>query len=175
MSGYVETRGEIQVPKNTGLSGFMRTIESLLGLPRLQEIKVDHQGKITYRFFALEGQTEETPKIDFTTLMPYAIVRNAEIQELTAHASSCPVAMAQMFAHVAADRLYPVAFVTGAETDFWRWYGEELAPTTKDELFGLPFLVDRGFEANTLFLCAGYERASALIGTQKSYKLIIPR
>ncbi len=177
-TNYVEHVEKIEVPKNTGIAGFLRSLETVLRVPRVQEIKIDSKGKIQYRHLIPEDAQTAPIGIDFEDIMPYAVIRNAKIQEVfNPGMSGASVVLARLFDCVMRDRLHPLAFVGGAQTIFWKWYEVTvgIVPAEVDELFGLPFLIDRKLEPEMLFLCAGYDRSAMLSDTQKSYKLLIPK
>jgi hypothetical protein len=171
---YKEIKGKIQVPSNVGVEGFLTTIREILGRPRVQEIHVDSRGEVTYRYFVREGTEEERPLgVDFDFLLPGSIIRNGEVEEVTAGQSALAT-IAAMFDLVAADHFYPVAFVAGANSSFWGWYSLEVAPRTSSFLFGLPFVEDRSFESNNLFLCTTFGKGGALIDVRRSYLTRVP-
>lgn len=73
---YVEVNEAVEVPRNTGIRGFMHTIESILKLPRVQRIEIDSRGKVSYTYFARREEEHAPLRMNFSTLMPYAAVRN---------------------------------------------------------------------------------------------------
>jgi hypothetical protein len=174
---YKEIEQVIEVPKNTGVSGFLKTIESILKLPRVQNISVNAIGRVTYRRFLKDGESDEVLKVDFESLMPYAVIRNSTVLELAKPSENAAVALGQLFEMASRDQLNPVAFVGGANTNFWAWYAAstKLSIFVREEVHGIPFLTDRQLEDGVLVLCAAYARAGILVDTQKSYKLVIPR
>jgi hypothetical protein len=177
MMNYVEQNEAVEVPKGTGIEGFMRAIREVLQLPRVQEIHVDARGKVSYKYFLREGETPSELKVEFDSLMPYAIVRNGLVVEVQprAGADNAAVILGQMFARAAIDHVYPVAWVAGANTIFWRWFDESTgqASLVHDELFGLPFVRDRMVEDPVLLLCTAYGRYASIVDTQRSYKLLM--
>lgn len=177
MVPYSEVRGTVEVPKNAGKAGFLRAIESVLALPRLQEIRVDARGKVEFRYFLREGEEQKTTQPDFTDLLPYAVIRNSEVRELSQPDTNAAVAVSQLFDLVSADRLFPIAFAVGPSTTFWRWYRDstDIDPLSTEELCGIPLLSDHLLEDYVLVLCAGFSRHAALADTQRSYKLVIPQ
>jgi hypothetical protein len=172
MTDLKEVRETIEVPKNTGIKGFLHTIERILRQPRVQEIHIDGSGKVTYRLFASPDENPDVG-VDYEFIQPNHIIRNADIKEITPDTTNAAIAMAQLFEEVASEHLYPVAFSSGADTAFYRWFhgttGKKLRH--RDTLFGLPFLLDRHFDDNLLFLCAAYGREAAFVDTRFSVKL----
>lgn len=181
MPEYKEVTGTIRVPENTGLEGFMHTIQSILKRPRVQELKVDARGQVKYRRFLLEGESDGGPNnnfgVDFDSLQPYYVVRNSRVQEFMPppHLSAA-VVVGLMFDKVAKDQLNPLAFVTGKGTALWEWYRFTTghAPESHDTFFGLPLLTDRHIPDTALLLCAGFGKDAAFIDTRTSYKVEIP-
>ncbi len=177
MAEYEEVTGTVEIPKNVGVRGFLKAIEDILKLPRVQSIHIDARGKVEYRHFMREGDPLKPLEIDFATLQPYAVIRNSRVVELGDPDPNAAVAVGQLFDSAAADHLFPVAIVAGANTQFWRWYESTttIDPSTHEELYGVPFVIDRQLEDHVIVLCAAYTRAAALVDTQKSYKLVIPQ
>jgi hypothetical protein len=177
MAEYEEVNDVVEVPKNTGVQGFLKTVEEVLKLPRVQEIRIDARGRVNVRYFVREGEQKKPFGMDFETLLPYAIIRNNPVIELVDVDANAAIAIGQLFDLAAADHLFPVAFVGGPASLFWQWYetttGFRL--TSHEELYGVPFLSDRALEDYVLVLCAAYTRGAALIDTQRSYKLVIPQ
>lgn len=174
MAEYEEVKGEVEVPKSTGITGFLETIKSVLRLPRVQDIHIDSKGKVAYRHFVREGEARALG-MNFDSLMPYAIIRNGTVLELPQPDANAAVAIAQLFNLLARDRLHPTAFVTSPVTAFWDWYVRSVGePASRDEIFGVPLVHDRMVEDHVLLLCGAYARAGEMVDTQKSYKLVIP-
>ncbi len=178
MAEYEEVEGTVEVPKNVGVAGFLRSIEAILKQPRVQSISIDARGKVTFRRFIREGEKNEPIAVDFETLNPSAIIRNGTVVELptptTGHTNAA-VAIGQLFNMMALDKLNAVSFVGGANSRVWKWYKEStgIELVSHDELYGVPFVTDRHVEDQVLMLCAAYAKPAALIDTQKSYKLVI--
>jgi hypothetical protein len=173
---YKEVSDVIEVPKNTGIEGFLRVVRDILKRPRVQCIEIDARGKVSYRYFARQGEEKLPLATDFETLRPYMVVRNGRAVELSDPSPHAPTAIGQLFDMAAADHLFPVAWVAGAQTKFWDWYvsSTKLNLCSQDELFGLPLLTDRSIPDESLLLCAAFARGAALIDVQKSYKIVIP-
>jgi hypothetical protein len=176
MSDYTEINESVEVPKNTGTKGFLRALEDILKLPRVQSIEIDSRGKVSYRYFIRSGEEHAPLKTDFETLKPYAAIRNGgAIDEIGAPDRNAAMALGQLFNAASVDHLFPVAFASGANTIFWDWaQGSGLNLTSHEELFGLPFVTDRNIPDESLILGAAFARNAALIDIRKSYKLVIP-
>lgn len=182
MEDYREVTGTIEVPANTGIDGFVRTITELLKRPRLQEINIDARGKVSFRRFAKNGEEHGDQNnnfgVDLKDLMPSHIIRNAEVREcVLPQELPAPVIIGIMFDQAAKDRLIPLAFATGRMTTLWDWYQFTTGYRfeRQDRLFGLQLLEDRQLPDTVLLLCAGYGRDAKFIDTQVSYKVEMPR
>lgn len=177
---FREVTGTVKVPANTGIEGFLHTIKEILKKPRVQSINIDGRGSVSFRFFVSEGDDIENTKnfgVDFAALEPYAIIRNADIQEVFLPPDvAASTAVSVMFEKATGDRLRPLAFATGAKSILWDWYrfttGHELHQT--EYFFGLPVLTDRQIPDTVLLLCAGFGKDAAFIDTQASYKIEMP-
>ena len=182
MDDYREVTGTINVPSNTGIDGFVKTIRELLRRPRLQEINIDARGKVTFRRFAKNGEEygnqDNNFGVDLSDLQPYNIIRNAEIKEcLPPSDLPASVIIGIMFDQVSKDTLVPLAFATGRMTVLWDWYQFTTGYVfeTRDRLFGLPLLTDRLLPDTALLLCSGFGKDAKFIDTQVSYKVEMPR
>jgi len=183
---YKEIIRTTPVPHAVGLTGILKLLEGILKIPRMQEINITLK-EIRYRYFLKEGEAERTLDVDLDTLLPAAVIRNTKLEELVLPATlpteypkdhrCATTVIAQLFNLMARDRLHPVAFVVGPNTALWDWYAHTAGfmPVRKDELHGVPLLVERAYEEQTLVLCASYTRSAALIDTQNSYKVVIPK
>jgi hypothetical protein len=175
---YTEHNEKIEVPKQSGVEGFLHALKAILTLPNVKKIEITSNGEVAYRYF-LPKEAATTPlKVNFESLEPYAVVRNAGlVTELAFPDYNAAVAIAQLFSMAAQDHLHPLALVGGTNSDLWAWYEEttSIKLFNKESLFGLPYLGDRKFEDGVLILCAGFARDGSLIDTHKSYKLCIPQ
>src|SRR5580692_5099232 len=136
---------EIDIPKGSGKAGLIEAIKGVLSLPRVQNISINAQGKITYSFFLRKGEEAKPPAIEFDKVMPYAIARNGQISELQYPKGNAITACADLFERASRDHMAPVAFLGGEKSGFWAWYADSLGredTEEHDELLGLPFLRD---------------------------------
>ncbi len=182
MDDFREVTGTIEVPANTGRAGFLKTIEELLKRPRLQELKVDARGTVTFRRFAKNGEADGDKNnnfgVDLSDLQPWHVIRNGQVREcVPPEGLPAAVVVGIMFDRVAKDQLVPLAFATGRMTTFWAWYRYTTGYVfeTRERLFGLPLLTDRQLPDTALLLCAGFGRDAKFIDTQVSYKVEMPR
>jgi hypothetical protein len=174
MDGFHEVTGSIHVPANTGVEGFLRTLHKVLMQAYVQSIEVNKAGLVTFRRFVPDSDVDPQIAVDFDTLQPYAIIRNARVMECALPSGiPSPTIIGLMFDRSAKDGLYPLAFASGAATTLWDWYEASTgyALTTKDRFFGLPFLTDHLIPDTALLLCAGPTRESLFSETRVSYKI----
>ena len=171
---WEEKTNRIEVPKNTGIEGFLYAIKEILRRPRIQEIKIDSKGVITYRLYAQKDKPINNVGIEFGDISPYGVIRNADVVELTVQSGqSAAVIVAAVLDIAATEQLYPIAFVTGADTVFWGWYRETTGTPFRstNHLFGWPLYTDRLLPDTALILCTGYGKDAALVDTQRAYKI----
>ena len=176
MPKYEEKTGETEVPKNVGIEGFLSVMRGILKLPRLQSLSVDPRGKVAYKYYLREGESPVPLSIDLDSIAPFGVVRNSHVIELPTPNANAAVAVAELFDAAARDHLFPVAFAAGTDTTFWSWYKKttNFVPFSTEDLYGVPFLVDKGFESHVLILCAAFARGGSLIDTNRAYKIVIP-
>lgn len=162
----------ITVPKNTGVTGFIHTIKEILKLSRVQSIHINSKGVVEYKRYVSDGEHRDF-NIDFSGIEPYGIIRNGILSELIVSSCNAAVTIISMLDMAHSDNLYPVAFVTGANSTLWDWYktttGFQLS--SNDSLCGLPLYTDRQAPDSVLILCAAHNKTSELIDTHKSYKI----
>lgn len=168
---------ELVPPKGSGIPGLLKAITEIVGLGRVQEIRIKATGKIEYDFYLRKTEQVQKLNVDFEKVMPYAIVRNSKIQELPYPSSHAATAIAELFNLAGKEHMFPIAFLGSENSSFWSWYADStgLVPDTKEELFGLPFLFDAIVPEMTLLMCTGYKRNSLITDTVKSFKITIPR
>jgi len=176
---YQEKIERVEIPKSTGVEGFLHAIKAILQLPNIQKIEISGKGEVSYRYFVPKDAKDVATgslKVSFETLEPYGVIRNGKVVELMSPALNAAVAIGQLFNMASLDHLHPLALVGGANTELWAWYEgtTSIHMPTMESLYGLPFYGERMLEDNVLVLCAGFVRDGSLIDTQKSYKLCIP-
>lgn len=174
--GYTQHDETLQVPPGAGIEGFIRSLREVLKLPNVNNITINRQGKIEYTFYLREGEEKRVAAVNFDTLMPMAIVRNAIVTEVVDRNASATVAILQMFRCASIDHLVPIAFVTGANSMLWPWYEATtpLRADRKDELFGLPVHMDRQCPDEVLLLAAAFTTRTELVDMHKAYKIDLP-
>jgi hypothetical protein len=177
MPEYREVIKTVEVHKGTGMHGFLKTIDSILRQPRVQEVTINTKGQVVYRRFVREDEPDEELNIDLSTLMPWSIIRNTTVEELTPlPRASAAVVVSQLFAAVSRDHLHPVAFAGHPMGFFWEWHGKTTSVAlSREEAYGLPYMPDDAIPKDALVLCAAYGRDARLVDTRKAYKVAIPR
>ena len=175
MPDYKEIKREIDVPLNTGIDGFLKSIEAVLKLSKVQEVTIRSNGKLEYRRLLRSDEEEDELRIDLSTLMPFAVIRNNPLEEITPiPKANAAVVMSQLFAAASRDGLNPIALVGGPSSHFWEWHGRSTTVALRrEEAYGLPFLQDNRIPDEALILCAAYSRAAKLIDTRRSYKVLM--
>ncbi len=173
------TEYEVDIPKSAGRAGFLKAIEAILKLPRVQEIHIDAKGRVTCTQAVESTLPVDTLQIDLEILSPYNIIRNSSAVELDLPTEdSAPVMAAKMFAFASSSRLYPICFVSGVNTNLWKWYassGLTLPPFVEEEEFmGFPLYRDKAVEDYVLFLCTGQFRGASLTENYRALKILIP-
>jgi hypothetical protein len=177
MDEYKEVQDVIEVPKNAGLDGFLHTIRTYLRKPRVQEIVIDARGKVTVRRYVRADDSDRNVGIDFGELQPSGIVRNSHVEEVTVlGGASAAVAIGGLLDMVAVAQFKPTAFMTGPATALWDWYRVTtgVALRNREQLHGLPLLLDRQIPDTALILTMGYGRDAALVDTRQALKIEIP-
>src|SRR5262245_21386748 len=119
MEGYSEKSGEVTVPKNTGVDGFLKALRGVLALRNVQSIFINAKGVVRYTRLIRKEKEEEEPEgpleVDYTGLEPWGIIRHRRVEDLGVHHETpAPATVALLFDRVARENLIPVAFVTGA-------------------------------------------------------------
>lgn len=174
MSDLELITASIEVPKNTGIDGFLHTLESLLRLTRIQSISIDAKGKVTYTRYVDEEEPEPI-KLDYTGVQPYHMLRNAPdgVEEFSPRGTNAAVVMAEVLDRVASERLHPTAIVASPDSVLWQWYTVTtgLTLSSQQSLCGLPLRFDRQVPDTALIVCAAFVRDGALVDTQKAYKI----
>lgn len=174
MPDYVEDKGEFEVPGATGVQGYLRVVQSILELPRVQEVVISI-GKVSYRRFRRAGEPKRELEIELDSLLPSSIVRRSALIEIPLKSGHAAEAVAELFARAHMDGLNPVAFVSGRASHFRQWHVNSTGIVLpNDEAYGLPMLLDGQMPDEALVLCAAYGRRAALVDTVRGYKITIP-
>jgi hypothetical protein len=164
----------IDVPKNTGIEGFMLTIRELLKLARLQSISIDAKGKVTYKRYVEEGEKQKIG-VDYEGVEPWHITRNAPdgVEELMLNTPNAAVTLAGVLDRSSQEKLHPTAFVVSPNTTLWWWYQHTTGFSlgSHKHLCGLPIYFDRHIPDTALILCSSFVRDGALVDTQKAFKI----
>jgi hypothetical protein len=170
--GYELKESTIEVPKNTGIDGFLHALKGILKLPRVQEVKIDGKGQVSYKRYIVEGE-EPAIGVDYEGLEPWNIIRNGDIVELWSLPTSASSRVVCLMDAARSEQLYPTAFVTGANSSLADWFressGVELRST--ENLCGLKVYEDRSVPDSVLILCAAYTQDAGLVDTVRAYKV----
>lgn len=171
---YVERTDTIEVPKNTGLPGLFRVLGEMLNeIPRVKEILIKSSGQVRYTWYIPVGATEKALQVHFEDLRPYSVIRNTHLEEVVPKLPH--MVLSSLFLACDRDRLYPICFITGAETLLWRWmasaFGSEYGQT--ESIYGYPLLTDKNVPDDALILCASFARTNQLADTYRCYKVLL--
>ena len=162
MEGYKERQSSISVPKNSGVDGFLRTLRTILELPRVQNISIGSDGVVRYMRYVREGEPDGPAQIDYSDLAPWNIIRNSNsLQEIEHELDTpAPTVIANLFNILGQEGLVPIAFATGAASTFWRWHERTagIRLTQRASAYGLPIYADSQMPDYSLVLCAAFVR-----------------
>jgi len=166
---YVERNSYVVVPKNAGIKGLLKTVEAILSeIPSIQTIVIGADGRISYTWLAPEGtEDKKALEVDFTDVLPYAIIRNTRVVEVTTQDPGPRVALVELYNKAARERRYPICLVAGTDTHLWQWLKEPLC----DALFGCSILYDPEVPDDVLILCTSYARTTNIADTDCAFKL----
>lgn len=168
-------RDSIDVPRNTGVEGFIHTIRTILRMSRVQSILIESKGKVTYERYVNGEEPVEYGDIGFEDLEPWSIIRNGDVMELAPPGTPTAVCWG-VFRMAAHDGLIPTSWVTGANSILDMWISLDGAPSTDGKtLFGLPIHRDRHIADTMLIMTSGFTKEAGLVDTQKSYKVEMER
>jgi hypothetical protein len=174
MPQYVEESKVLEVPPASGIPGLLRTVEGILERPRVQEVVIT-PGKVSYKRFRREDEQELPLDVSLDTVMPAAIIRNSQLEELRLVSDNAAVVVSQLFAKAHMDGMNPIAFVGGPGGLFFAWHTKTTnVVLSKEECYGIPFLSSTDFPNEALILCTGYNRRAQLPDTVRAYKITIP-
>jgi hypothetical protein len=163
----------IEVPKNTGPDGFMVAVKSIIRIPRVKSIEINAKGVITYSYYKIEGSPDAPMSVEFETVTAAAVIRNTDTIEIQyPQDEPAPLIICRMFRAVRVAGLVPIQFVSGVGTSIWEWHassGMDISDV-RDELYGLPLVLDPHIPDEALVLCAGYDKNSTMIDAVRSFK-----
>lgn len=170
MSELREVTQSVDVPASTGVDGFLQAIREIIRQPRVQRVVLEASGRVTFIRLVNEGE-EPNLNVAFSHLEPYAIIRNADMRELSyPPAMGAADVLASMFDAVNQNGFTPICFATGVNTLLYNWFyfTSNVELQTVDKLFGYPVYFDKQLPDASLVLCAGVGQTSALIDTRLS-------
>lgn len=177
MTAYVEQTGEVEIPKATGVEGYLSALEKLLKKARVQRIEIV-PGKISWRRFRKEEEPEDLTDvgIDLPTLAPAAVIRRSDVREITIANAVQPAAVLvlKLLNLVNREGYFPIAFVSGVASKVHAWHRACGVELPSDSMYGLPLYLDADIPAEVLVVCASFGRSMSLIDTARTYKIVIP-
>ena len=169
----------VEVPRHTGTEGFIQLIRTILKLGRVQDIHVQANGKVAFKYLAVKSEDRPAfnPEQLFERASPACVVRNSTLQEIKASPQDNAVeTLFHVMRAARLDSVEAVAWATGAGTllPVWLTQRSGLSEDMRhplDVLLGLPVWKDRMLPDESLVLCAGPNRGADLVDTTHSYKI----
>jgi hypothetical protein len=137
---------------------------------------VDSAGRVSYTCFRREEETLNPVEVNFDSLLPYAVIRNAIVEDvgmfsMQENALKCIVGL---FYQAAVEGLHPVAFLVGSKSVLPDWYRISTGlPIIAGSLFGYPIYADNDVPSEVLLLSTSYHEGGGLPDVHKSYKALI--
>jgi hypothetical protein len=174
---FQEVTDEIEVPTHAGVEGFFAALRKILKQPRVTNVNIDVSGKVTYSRFARVEEPRKHIEVDFESVSPGALVRNIELTELDVYeyVDNASICIAAMFQAASLEQMFPVGFVTGANTTFLQWHKDTTGiALINNSAYGLPIYRDRFIPDETLLLVTAFARGAGLVDARKSYKIAMP-
>jgi len=170
----IDKTTKLSVPKNTGIKGFLRAIETVLKVPFIQKIEINAQGEISYLHQVVEAESPLDPLVFFDDLYPWASIKDKEMEELNLGIYDSSRTLVRLLDVVTAQNLKPLAFIVSTDTVLYKWMDVTsfFEPKTKN-LCGIKILEDEHLPDTTLLLAAGLEVANDLFIAEKTYKVEI--
>lgn len=170
--GYELVDREIPIDATWKRADLSLALSQILRLGMVQSILIDTT-KIKYSQLVEPDADPPSIAVEFDKQNPYSVVRNKSTQEVIVQGKQPLAALALLFQEVALERMHPLLFVTGGNTDLWTWLQSTVDLRRMDVLLGLPVARDRAVDDNTLFLCAGHIQNGSLHDTEKSFKILM--
>ena len=170
----------IEVPKSSGIDGFIKLIRSILKLGRVQYINISANGTVEYKYLRHPENREGgiNPEQFFEDVAPSHLIRSASIlrEVMFADDAHALEVLFRMLRSAYIDGVHPVAWASGAATILPKWlvnrsYLSEEQVTPCDTLLGFPVYKDRKLPDEALVLCATPERSAELAGMTHAYKI----
>lgn len=177
MSEFQEINETVDVPLNTGVEGFIHALRQILKKPRVTDIHIDANGKVSFTRFARPEEPIKHLEVDFESVSPAGLVRNMELQELDYYelVGNAAVCIAAMFSMASTEQMYPVAFLVGASSSLFAWHRKTTGvPLLNSMAYGFPIIRDRHIPDDVLILVTAYARGGAMSDGKKSYKITMP-
>jgi hypothetical protein len=169
----------VEVPRHSGKEGFVQLIRTILNLGHVQDIHVQANGKVTYKYLAAKDVERPAfnPEQLFERVSPSCVVRNSILQEIVVDVKANAMETLFRVMRIARlDRVETISWVTGADTILPVWLTKrstipEDVIRPYDVLMGLPVWKDRMLPDESLILCCGSNLGADLADTTHSYKI----
>lgn len=177
MSEYQEVSDTVEVPRGTGIDGFIAALRAILKLPRVQYVNIDNNGRVRFARVVRKGEQATPFAIDLSHLQPAAIIRQLQLKELQEEPNAA-YAIAKMFQNISFQKVYPVAFVTNPKTTLWEWHSRTTGidiSHVDDVLYGVPLLFDENIPEYVLVLCASFSPSGSMSDSRVGVKITMPQ
>lgn len=170
MTELHEVTERVSVPRNTGVPGFLRTLEAILKLNRVQHISIRVDGTVEYSRYAADGDTA-TAEVNFEGLSLRELVVGGQVFEVPSGVAPHQ-SVVNAFMAVQLSAMVPVAWVAGEAAVLREWFELSGVQLVDVETFmGLPVHFDTDIEASALILCAAHSRQGSVYDCTKFYKV----
>lgn len=173
---YERVAYSIDVPRETGVEGFIVAIREVLKQSRVQSVEIDARGKVNVVRFVRASEPRTEISVDFSTVTPAAAVRSGRVIEIVTQPSDNPLeVLLRLYTACTRDQMFPVALIIGADSTFPAWlrsFGYDVDPL--ERLYGQPVLSDRHVPDDALILATSYGPNGALADVQHCYKVALP-
>lgn len=172
MTEFQEKTERIQVPTNTGVQGFLRVLEAILKLGRVQRVNINATGVVEYMRYVAEGEDQpQGVQVSLEGLSPRELIIAGQVTEVPSGLLPHQDVM-KAFAAVRMAAMAPVAWVVGEGTVLRQWFqasGVELLDL--EEFMGLPVHRAADVADSALILCASHSRQGVFTDCTKFYKV----
>jgi hypothetical protein len=173
---FERVESTIEVPRETGVDGFVVAIRAVLKQPRVQKVEIDARGKVLVTRFVRANEPVTEIGVDFSSVTPSSAVRSGYVIEVqTVPGDSALGVVARLFAACARDQMYPVAFIVGADSSVNAWLAKSgYDVLLNGSMYGQRVLADRHIPDDVLILATSYGPHGDLVDVHSCYKCTLP-
>jgi hypothetical protein len=167
-----------EIPKGSGIDGFLLVIKHILIMPRVQSITIDGRGKIHMKRYARKDEPTVQSMLDLATVEPATIAMANTIEEVVYDQHDLRGAIdivCMLMSKASVDKLYPVCFLAGVQTPLFDWIRKTSMFTfSPDSLMGFPVHLLRTIPDDTLLLCTAFGPRASVVDIRHTYKVALP-